>query len=121
MTDRFDWSASCMKGVSMCLAIPAKITEIKDDNIASVSMMGAERDVALDLVPTAQVGDYVLVHAGFGIEIVDPTYAEETLDLIAEMAELAGEPIYSDDADAVCSVGDAHHAGFTQNSPSEQA
>ena len=51
----------------MCLAVPMRIEKMKDDGMAEVSVMGAVRDVALDLTPQAQVGDYVLVHAGFAI------------------------------------------------------
>ena len=75
----------------MCLAIPAKITEISDDNIAKVDILGAQRSASLDLVPHAGVGDYVLVHAGFAIEVVDPQFAQETLDIIREFPELADE------------------------------
>ena len=73
----------------MCLAIPAKIAEVDSDNIATVDILGARRSASLDLVPHAGVGDYVLVHAGFAIEVVDPQFAQETLDLIAEFPELA--------------------------------
>ena len=79
----------------MCLAIPMKITELGSDGMARVSAMGAERDVALDLTPQAQVGDYVLVHAGFAIEVVDEQYAAETLDLIKDMAEMVDDPLFS--------------------------
>ena len=79
----------------MCLAIPMKITEIKPDGMARVSAMGAERDVALDLTPQAGVGDYVLVHAGFAIEVVDEQYAAETLDLIRDMAEMVDDPLFN--------------------------
>ena len=72
----------------MCLAIPARITEIKDDNIVEVSLLGVVRDASIDLTPQAKVGDYVLVHAGFAIEVVDPQFAEETLDLVRQMPEL---------------------------------
>ncbi|MBQ9068540.1 MAG: HypC/HybG/HupF family hydrogenase formation chaperone [Eggerthellaceae bacterium] len=72
----------------MCLAIPAMVTEIDDDRMANVDILGAQRSASLDLVPQAQVGDYVLVHAGFAIEVVDPQFAKETLDLIAEFPEL---------------------------------
>lgn len=72
----------------MCLAIPAKITELKDDNMAEVDILGVTREASIDLTPAAKVGDYVLVHAGFAIEIVDPEFAEETLDLIREFPEL---------------------------------
>lgn len=82
----------------MCLAVPMKITEVKDDGMASVTVMGTTREVALDLTPQAQVGDFVLVHAGFAIEIVDAQYAEETLALINEMADLIDDPLLNPDA-----------------------
>jgi len=82
----------------MCLAIPMQITEIGDDGMARVSAMGAERDVALDLTPQAAVGDYVLVHAGFAIEVVDEQYAAETLDLIQTMADLVDDPLFNQEA-----------------------
>ena len=79
----------------MCLAIPMKITEIKPDGMAHVSAMGAERDIAIDLTPQAKVGDYVLVHAGFAIEVVDEQYAAETLDLIKDMADMVDDPLFA--------------------------
>jgi hydrogenase expression/formation protein HypC len=75
---------------AMCLAIPAKIISIQADNLAGVDLFGVERTVALDLVPQARVGDYLLVHAGFGIEVISEDAARETLDLIAEFPELLG-------------------------------
>ena len=80
----------------MCLAIPMRICSIEDDGIARVTAMGAERDVALDLTPQAQVGDYVLVHAGFAIEVVDEQYAAETLELIKAMAEVVDDPLFNE-------------------------
>ena len=75
----------------MCLAIPAKITELKSDRMATVDILGVTRDISLDLTPKASVSDYVLVHAGFAIEVVDEQYAQETIDLIREFPELAME------------------------------
>ena len=75
----------------MCLAIPMKILACNDDHMATVDVLGVTREVSLDLTPQAKVGDYVLVHAGFAIEVVDEQYAQETLDLIKEFPELAGE------------------------------
>ena len=75
----------------MCLAIPMKIASLKEDRMATVDVLGVTREISLDLTPQAQVGDYVLVHAGFAIEVVDEQYAQETLDLIKEFPELAGE------------------------------
>ena len=77
----------------MCLAIPAKITELKDGNLATVDILGVTRGSAVDLTPQAGVGDFVLVHAGFAIEVVDADYAQETIDLIKQFPELAGDDI----------------------------
>lgn len=74
----------------MCLAIPAIIESIDEAGTARVNVLGVARSAALDLVPQAVVGDYVLVHAGYAIEVVDEEMAKETLDLIAEFPELAG-------------------------------
>lgn len=76
----------------MCLAIPGQIIEMKADNLATVSILGVTREASLDLTPQAQVGDYVLVHAGFAIEVVDAQYAQETIDLIKQFPELADLP-----------------------------
>ena len=76
-----------------------KITEVKDDGMATVTVMGTVRDVALDLTPQAQVDEYVLVHAGFAIEIVDQQYAEETLDLIKDMADMLDDPLLNPQAE----------------------
>jgi hydrogenase expression/formation protein HypC len=75
----------------MCLAIPALIEAIGENNIATVDILGVRRDIALDLIPQAQIGDFVLVHAGYGIEVVSRQFAQETLDLIREFPELAGD------------------------------
>ena len=82
----------------MCLAVPMQIESIEADGMARVSAMGTIRDVALDLTPQAQVGDYVLVHAGFAIEVVDEQYAAETLELIKTMSELVDDPLFSESA-----------------------
>ena len=73
----------------MCLAVPGKVVKRDDGLKATVDMMGIERPVSLRLVPTAQVGDYIL--AGFGIQIVDEQEAQETLELVNAMTELAEE------------------------------
>ena len=75
----------------MCLAIPMKIASLNEDRMATVDVLGVTREISLDLTPQAQAGDYVLVHAVFAIEVVDEQYAQETLDLIKEFPELAGE------------------------------
>ena len=80
----------------MCLAVPMKVTELLDGGMAHATAMGAERDVAIDLTPQVQVGDYVLVHAGFSIEVVDEQYAQETLDLIQTMADMVDDPLIAE-------------------------
>lgn len=73
----------------MCLAIPARIAAVDEDNLATVDILGVTRRVSIDLTPQAGVGDYVLVHAGFAIEVVDEQQAQETLDLIRDFPDLA--------------------------------
>lgn len=69
----------------MCLAIPAKIVTI-NGSLAKVDMMGNERVVSIDLVPEVRIGEYVLVHAGFAIGIIDDESAKETEELLLEVA-----------------------------------
>ena len=77
----------------MCLAIPAQITQRKEDNMAEVNIMGVTRDISIDLTPDAAEGDYVFVHAGFAIEVVDPQFAEETLDLVKQFPDMVAEEV----------------------------
>ena len=77
----------------MCLAIPAAVQSIEENGLATVDILGVTRDISLDLTPQAKVGDYVLVHAGFAIEVVDEQFAQETLDLIREFPELAADEV----------------------------
>ena len=74
----------------MCLAIPALITRIEDKE-AEVEIGGISRRISLWLTPDAKVGDYVLLHTGYAISIVDQEEAEETLKLLREMAQFAEE------------------------------
>ncbi len=73
----------------MCLAIPARVKTIEENNLAIVDILGVTREVALDLTPQAEVGDFVLVHAGFAIEVVNEEDAQQTLELIRQIPELA--------------------------------
>jgi hydrogenase expression/formation protein HypC len=72
----------------MCLAIPAKVARIEGEK-AWVTIGGVEREASLVLTPEAKIGDYVILHAGFAIQILDPKDALETLKLIAEISELS--------------------------------
>lgn len=73
----------------MCLAIPAKVIEMFDDGTANVEVEGVIKDVSLDLVDGISIGDYVIVHVGFALTRLDPQEAERTLQLFAEMGEVA--------------------------------
>jgi hydrogenase expression/formation protein HypC len=73
----------------MCLAIPARIKSIKGEE-AVADIEGVTRAISIQLTPEARVGDYVLLHTGYAINIIDADEAEETLKLLREMAE-AGE------------------------------
>lgn len=81
----------------MCLAIPAKIvSEPNDNSMAEVDILGVKRFISLMMTPAATVGDHVLVHAGFAIEVVDEEFAQESLAMLRQMGirtadELAAE------------------------------
>jgi len=66
----------------MCLAIPARIVQLEANQMATVDIMGVTRKISLDLVPEAVAGDFVLVHAGFALQVVDEEFANETLELL---------------------------------------
>ncbi|HCB93538.1 MAG TPA: HypC/HybG/HupF family hydrogenase formation chaperone [Selenomonas sp.] len=68
----------------MCLAVPAKVLEVKD-YLAKVELSGVTRDISLMLLPEAKPGDYVLVHAGFAMQVVEEKEVEEMNALLAEM------------------------------------
>ena len=69
----------------MCLAVPAKV-EALDGDKAVVSLAGARLTVVTTLVPEATVGDYVLVHAGYAITLLDEADAHETFAILNETA-----------------------------------
>ena len=78
----------------MCLSIPGKITEITQDGsllMGLVDFGGITRDVCLDYVPEAQVGQYVLIHVGFAISVLDEEEAMERLNTIRELADFEEE------------------------------
>jgi hydrogenase expression/formation protein HypC len=70
----------------MCVAVPSLITAI-DGTDAEVDIGGISRKASLMLTPDAKIGDYVLIHAGYAISIVDREEAEATLELFRELAE----------------------------------
>jgi len=75
----------------MCIAVPSKIIAI-DDMMATIDVEGARRQVSLMLLPEeAAIGDYVLVHAGFAIQKMDPKDGAETLNLFQEIFDRSSD------------------------------
>ncbi len=77
----------------MCLGVPGRIEELRDDDLGMrmgrVSFGGIVKDVCLAYLPEARVGDYVLVHVGFGLSVIDEEEARRTTETLATMGELA--------------------------------
>lgn len=72
----------------MCLAVPLRIISVKG-TLATVEMGGVVKEISLALTPEARAGDYVLVHTGFAITLLDEAEAQETLRLFDEIARAA--------------------------------
>jgi hydrogenase expression/formation protein HypC len=73
----------------MCLAIPARIESV-DGQRATVAVEGSRAEALLALVPQAKVGDWVLVHAGMAIAVLDPEQAMEAFELLKQAWTAAG-------------------------------
>ena len=74
----------------MCLAVPGKIESIVQEGpltMAKVNFRGVYKDVCIEWVPEAKVDDYIIVHAGFALNIVDKDEALENLKLMEEVAQ----------------------------------
>ena len=71
----------------MCLAIPMKVIKLIPPDKALVETGTVSLEVSLQLVGDVTIGEYVLVHAGFALEVLDTTAAEETLQLLEEIAQ----------------------------------
>ena len=77
----------------MCLAVPGMITNISGDDpmtrMGRIDFGGIFKEVSLAYVPEATVGQYVIVHVGFAISVLDPDEAAKTLEYLSEMGELS--------------------------------
>lgn len=76
----------------MCLAIPGSIIDIQGTT-ATIDMLGVKRDISIALTPQAHLGDWVLVHAGFAIEVIDADEAQQTIELVRELDDLTEEDL----------------------------
>jgi hydrogenase expression/formation protein HypC len=67
----------------MCLALPARVVELRSDDLAVIDLGGVRKEVSLALLENVAVGDYVIVHVGYALHKLDPAEAQKTLDLFA--------------------------------------
>jgi hydrogenase expression/formation protein HypC len=74
----------------MCLALPSLVVALKPDEEAVVDLGGVRKTINIALVPQARVGDYVIVHVGHAIGLLDPEEAARTLALFAELEQRQG-------------------------------
>jgi hydrogenase expression/formation protein HypC len=78
----------------MCLGIPGKIISIYDSGelmMGTVDFGGVTREACLAYVPEAKIGDYTLIHVGFALSIISEQEAQETLDLLQQIADIDAE------------------------------
>ena len=69
----------------MCLGVPAKVIEFIEGQMAVVDVDGNQVNISIQLVPEVKIGQYVLVHAGFAMDIVDQDWARETMQLLKQL------------------------------------
>ena len=80
----------------MCLGIPGKVIEIRDDAglpMGKVDFGGVRKDACLAYIPEVQLGDYVIIHVGFAISRVDEEEALQTLEILASMGDLVQQEL----------------------------
>jgi len=78
----------------MCLGVPGKITEIYESggiSMGKIDFGGVTREVCLAYVPEAQIGDYAMIHVGFALNLMGEADANESLDLLRQLAEAEAE------------------------------
>jgi hydrogenase expression/formation protein HypC len=78
----------------MCLGVPGKIVEIYEANglsMGKIDFGGVTREACLAYVPEATIGDYTIIHVGFALHLISEQEAQETLDLLRQIAETSGE------------------------------
>jgi len=72
----------------MCLAIPALVLSIQGEK-AVADINGVKREISLQLTPEVKVGDYVLLHTGFAISVIDEIEAQQSLDMLRQVLEIS--------------------------------
>lgn len=80
----------------MCLAIPSKVVKI-EDTIGTIDFEGVRREVSLLLLDDINIGDYVIVHAGYAIQKIDEAAAKDALTMLREVMSLGEESPFEPD------------------------
>jgi hydrogenase expression/formation protein HypC len=78
----------------MCLGIPGKIVSIYEDHgtkMAKIDFGGVNREACIEVIPEAKPGDWTIVHAGFALNLLSEADAQETLEILQEMSDLADQ------------------------------
>jgi hydrogenase expression/formation protein HypC len=75
----------------MCLAVPMKLIEITGEGTGKVDSGGIKTAVSLAMAPHAKIGDYLIIHAGFAIEVLDNQEAQTRLELFKELAQATAD------------------------------
>jgi hydrogenase expression/formation protein HypC len=87
----------------MCLGVPGKVIEIREDplgmTMGRVSFAGVVKDVCLAYTPEVRVDDYVVVHVGFAISVIDEDEARQVFEYLREMDDLAELDVPQPDGD----------------------
>lgn len=71
----------------MCLGVPAKVIELMANDVARVDVNGNQTEISVRLTPEVGINEYVLVHAGFAMEIIDESIALETMQYLEELLQ----------------------------------
>ncbi len=71
----------------MCLGVPGKVVQIMERGVARVDVDGNQTDISIKLTPEVELGQFVLIHAGFAMEIIDQEVAAETMSLLKELLQ----------------------------------
>lgn len=74
----------------MCLALPARVVELRSGDLGVIDLGGVRKEISLALVESVAVGDYVIVHVGYALQKLDPGEAEKTLELFAGIGDAVG-------------------------------
>ena len=74
----------------MCVALPARVVELRKGDLALIDLAGVRKEISLALVDDVEPGDFVIVHVGYALQKLDPVEAAKTLELFAGLAASEG-------------------------------